>query len=136
MLDRVGGWTLGFGRDLIAKRAETAKTAPAANGLRVEPGFGNPASASALALALSSPPKEKKKKKAPGWFPDNQLALPIGSGEKGSDVPQFMGDPLPPLSILDPPRPSVQGYTPEDLERISREVEGHLNDFGVEAGYC
>ncbi|MCI0749293.1 MAG: DUF87 domain-containing protein, partial [Nevskiales bacterium] len=78
------------------------------------------------------PLREKKKRKTSAAS-DGQLPLPIGQGEADATVPPFKGDPLPPLSILDPPRPASRGYTPEDLERISREVEQHLNDFGVEA---
>src|SRR5205823_976362 len=62
----------------------------------------------------------------------NQMALNL-EGEKGADVPAFTGNPLPPLTILDPPRPASLGYSAADLERISREVEQHLKDFRVEA---
>ncbi|MDB5987941.1 MAG: translocase FtsK, partial [Nevskia sp.] len=48
-------------------------------------------------------------------------------------VPTYNGDPLPPLDLLDPPKPSGKRYTAEDIERLSREVERHLGDFGVEA---
>lgn len=47
------------------------------------------------------------------------------------DVPKFDGDPLPPLSILDPARPSGKQYTDEELERLSRDLERHLLDFGI-----
>ncbi|HEX4871123.1 MAG TPA: DNA translocase FtsK 4TM domain-containing protein [Nevskiaceae bacterium] len=49
------------------------------------------------------------------------------------EVPPFEGDPLPPLSLLDPPKPSGRRYTAEELERLSREVERHLADFGIKA---
>ncbi|HZP12011.1 MAG TPA: DNA translocase FtsK 4TM domain-containing protein, partial [Nevskiaceae bacterium] len=77
--------------------------------------------------------EKKKERKKPSLPSEVQLALPIPGGEKGADVPKFSGDPLPPLEMLDPPRGSVQAFTPEELERISRELEQHLNDFGVEA---
>ncbi len=48
-----------------------------------------------------------------------------------ADVPAFEGNPLPPLSMLDPPRPSGRQYTPDELERLSRDVERHLASFGV-----
>ena len=76
--------------------------------------------------------KKEKKKKAPAAAERNQMSLSL-EGEKGADVPPFKGDPLPPLTILDPPRPSVLGYSAEDVARISADVERHLNDFGVEA---
>ncbi len=40
---------------------------------------------------------------------------------------------LPPLSLLDPPNHShVKGYTNQQLEEISREVELRLQDFGIQ----
>lgn len=41
---------------------------------------------------------------------------------------------LPPLSLLDPADHSqIKGYTNEQLENLSREVELRLNDFGIQA---
>jgi S-DNA-T family DNA segregation ATPase FtsK/SpoIIIE len=49
-------------------------------------------------------------------------------------VPAFDGsNPLPPLELLDPPRPSGKRYTPEEIDRLSRDLERHLADFGVKA---
>jgi S-DNA-T family DNA segregation ATPase FtsK/SpoIIIE len=145
VLDRVGGWVLAAARGLIAKQAAARKEREetAVERQRLQPQVS---AINALEMALvqgrerlagPAPERERekkeRKKKAPAARAENQLALPIGDGEKGADVPPFKGDPLPPLSILDPPRPSVAGFTSEELERISREVEQHLNDFGVEA---
>ncbi len=41
--------------------------------------------------------------------------------------------PLPSVDLLDPPRPTVGGYSTSDLEAMSRQVELKLRDFGVEA---
>jgi DNA segregation ATPase FtsK/SpoIIIE, S-DNA-T family len=143
VLDRVGGWLLTGGRTLVAKQAAARKEREetAVERQRLQPQVS---AINALEMALvhgrarepekfEKVEKKEKKKKAPPARSESQLALPIGDGEKGADVPPFKGDPLPPLSILDPPRPSVAGFTSEELERISREVEQHLNDFGVEA---
>ena len=43
----------------------------------------------------------------------------------------FRGDPLPPLGLLDEPRASGRRYTQEEIERLSRDVEKHLADFGI-----
>jgi len=133
VLDRVGGATLAAVRLFRERRASQEAAAATAGGpaLRGTPQVSASPSPAA-AHEPPAPPKEKKKRKAPSAA-DSQLALPIGDGEKGADVPPFKGDPLPPLSILDPPRPASWGYTQEELERISRELEQHLNDFGVEA---
>ncbi|MES2682709.1 MAG: DNA translocase FtsK 4TM domain-containing protein [Pseudomonadota bacterium] len=42
-------------------------------------------------------------------------------------------NPLPPVELLDPAKPSTRKYTPEELELLSRSVEKHLLDFGVKA---
>ncbi|MBI2784948.1 MAG: DNA translocase FtsK 4TM domain-containing protein, partial [Legionella longbeachae] len=43
---------------------------------------------------------------------------------------------LPPLSLLDKGQPGkpMGGYTHQELENLSREVEQHLLDFGIQAG--
>ncbi len=76
---------------------------------------------------------KKAVKKAPS-VDEAQLPLRIDDdeAETGGEVPPFEGDPLPPLSVLDPPRPSRQAFSDEELERISRDLEQHLKDFGVE----
>ncbi|EIC21766.1 DNA translocase FtsK [Thiorhodovibrio frisius] len=44
------------------------------------------------------------------------------------------GDPMcPPFELLDPARPGRRGYTPDQLEELSREVETRLADYGVTA---
>ncbi len=126
LLDRVGGGLQSLTRHL-AQRAKPA-TVSAPGVIRNAPAVG-----AVTPVAPQAPLKDKKKRKMP-FVGDNQMSLPIGSGEKGADVPKFAGDPLPPLSILDPPRPPVKGYTAEDLERISRERrESTCWHFGVEA---
>jgi len=52
------------------------------------------------------------------------VQLPLGELNSG---------PLPPLSLLDPPeKPTGKGYSNEELEHLSREVELRLEDFGIE----
>ncbi|MDH4458384.1 MAG: DNA translocase FtsK 4TM domain-containing protein [Nevskia sp.] len=45
--------------------------------------------------------------------------------------PVFNGEPLPPLYLLDPPKPGGRRYSAEDIDRLSRELERHLASFGV-----
>ncbi|PKM15756.1 MAG: cell division protein FtsK [Gammaproteobacteria bacterium HGW-Gammaproteobacteria-2] len=40
---------------------------------------------------------------------------------------------LPPLSLLDDPKPQPKGYSPETLEALSRQIEFKLRDFRIEA---
>jgi S-DNA-T family DNA segregation ATPase FtsK/SpoIIIE len=79
--------------------------------------LANDASAVAAGAALSKPLSTPRKSPKPASI----------------KVPTYDGNPLPPLDLLDPPKPSGKRYTPEDIERLSREVERHLGDFGVEA---
>ncbi len=43
----------------------------------------------------------------------------------------FRGDPIPSVALLDPPRASGKRYTSDELEKLSRDVEKHLGDFGI-----
>jgi S-DNA-T family DNA segregation ATPase FtsK/SpoIIIE len=55
--------------------------------------------------------------------------------ERERQVPLFDPPPnteLPPLALLDPPRPSGEGYSPAALEAMSRLVELKLQDFNIE----
>ncbi|MBV8063878.1 MAG: DNA translocase FtsK 4TM domain-containing protein [Nevskia sp.] len=76
----------------------------------------------------------------PGIAPDRPLppkAVPKPKRSLKGDEPQVPAydgsDPLPPIELLDAPRPSGKRYTPEEIERLSRELERHLADFGVKA---
>ncbi len=55
--------------------------------------------------------------------------------EKERQVPLFEADPnseLPPLSLLEPARQTVQPYSPEALQAMSRQVELKFADFDIE----
>ncbi|MBN1684978.1 MAG: DNA translocase FtsK 4TM domain-containing protein [Gammaproteobacteria bacterium] len=53
------------------------------------------------------------------------IPINIGKSAKGS---------LPPLSLLDPPKKTrIKGYTPAQLESLSRQLEKRLLDYGIEA---
>ncbi len=56
---------------------------------------------------------------------------PVRKPVKLESSTAFRGDPLPPVSLLDPARPSGKRYTNDELERLSRDVERHLADFGI-----
>ena len=66
---------------------------------------------------VEKPPKVERKREV-------QMPLFPGSGGEGD---------LPPLSLLDEPRPQPAGYSPEALEALSRQVELKLKDFRIEA---
>lgn len=61
-------------------------------------------------------------------LPPQQLPLPL----RPAPTSTITGS-LPPIEILDPPeKPTAKGYSNEELERLSREVELRLQDFGID----
>ena len=60
-----------------------------------------------------------------------RMPRPLRKPRLSSNANGFSGDPLPPADLLDPSRPSGKRYTLEELERLSRDVERHLADFGI-----
>lgn len=88
---------------------------------RVEPGL-EPSVAPPGTASAFDPPAEAPRPPKPVRKPA-KMDAPV--------VPPFDGDPIPPLTLLDPPKPSGKRYTPEELDRLSRDVEKHLADFGI-----
>jgi S-DNA-T family DNA segregation ATPase FtsK/SpoIIIE len=138
VLDAIGGACLTGARktrDRLSNWREQLAERRAAAAARQEPRFPErPAPAvtrASLQVAVSPvaelpPPRliEKPTKPKPPsrmMRDERQMPLPqlVGEGER------------PPLELLDPPRKSGRGYTPEMLEVLSREVETKLADFGV-----
>ncbi|NLB12841.1 MAG: cell division protein FtsK, partial [Gammaproteobacteria bacterium] len=57
--------------------------------------------------------------------------------QRETQIPLFAGAPsreggLPPLSLLDDPKPQPKGYSDEALETLSRQIEFKLKDFRIE----
>jgi len=80
--------------------------------------------------------KQKKEKRKPVKIePVIKTLEPSVRVEKERQVPLFeppVDSDLPPLSLLDPPQKSGQGFSNEALEAMSRLVEMKLEDFGIE----
>ncbi len=82
--------------------------------------------------------KEQKragKRKQPRIEPVINTPKPSERVEKERQVPLFEADPnseLPPLALLDPAKQTVQGYSPEALQAMSRQVELKFADFDIE----
>ncbi len=56
--------------------------------------------------------------------------------KRDQQIPLFMGgDPgsVPPLALLDDPKPQPQGYDEKTLEALSRQIEFKLKDFRIDA---
>src|SRR5690606_16060511 len=57
--------------------------------------------------------------------------------KRETQIPLFQGaggtpDGLPPLSLLDDPKPQAKGYSEETLEVLSRQIEFKLKDFRID----
>ncbi|MBO9663113.1 MAG: DNA translocase FtsK 4TM domain-containing protein [Dokdonella sp.] len=68
------------------------------------------------------------------------VIAPIEKSERAkreTQIPLFAGasseGEVPPLSLLDEPKPQAKGYSEETLEALSRQVEFKLKDFRIEA---
>ncbi|QGU32936.1 DNA translocase FtsK [Thermochromatium tepidum] len=84
-------------------------------------------------LGKTPPPvsAETETKRAPeekrGFFQKfTRSAAPAGAAKTGVKS-------RPPLNLLEVPRKSGRGYSEEQIEELSRQVEANLADFGVEA---
>ncbi|MCP4994968.1 MAG: cell division protein FtsK [Gammaproteobacteria bacterium] len=85
--------------------------------------------------ALKEDKKKVKRRKPPKIEPVIKEVKISERVEREKQVPLFDTKPseggLPPLSLLDPARPSGKGYSKEALEALSRLVELKLKDFNV-----
>ncbi len=156
VLDHVGGWLLRLGERRRLAAAQRQAEAPIAAEDAVEHADAQPESKASLLSprtpAVPTPPTSeasgKRKRKAPSLLgvEEEQLDLlqpaAVSAGKDkpsrsrksvAMEVPAFDGDPLPPTSMLDPARPSGRQYSEDELERLSRDVERHLESFGVRA---
>ena len=146
VLDQVGAWTLRTHQRVRDRASVPAETSEAQPGETEQDAATEPFISLKRNVEPITPAKARKRK--------TPTAMAVGSEEEQVDmfapppppperpakaravkieVPAFDGDPLPPLSILDAAKPSGRQYTPEELERLSRDLERHLDDFGVEA---
>lgn len=83
-------------------------------------------------------PKVEKERPIPAPSPDltiNEIIKPVKEMRK-IRAPKITSLDLPSLTLLDKGKPGkpMGGYTHQELENLSREVEQHLLDFGIQAG--
>ena len=143
LLETVGTLMMG----LFARIGRKQEAAPhsAGSSARLVP-EGGPAAALFESPMAESAGRERKKRKLPAFLGSEEeqpdmFAPPPPAPEKPArarrlakdEVPRFDGDPIPPLTILDEPKPTGRRFTADEIERLSREVEKHLLSFGVDA---
>jgi S-DNA-T family DNA segregation ATPase FtsK/SpoIIIE len=128
VMDVIGGWTLGVAARLgalIGRVRERRVENVEAKRLKQE-------RSAALAVEL----KKAETRVPPRIEPKVQKVESSVRVEKEKQTKLFVGEPnseLPPLSLLDPAKPSARQYSEESLNAMSRLVEMKLSDFGVEA---
>ena len=82
--------------------------------------------------------QQKQEKRKPVKIePVVQSIAPSPRVEKEKQIPLFHsggkgGSTIPPLSLLDKPKPRVAGYSKSALEAMSQQLEHKLLDFGIE----
>jgi len=85
--------------------------------------------------AVKKEQKRSSKRQQPRIESVIKAPKPSARAERERQVPLFDADPnseLPPLALLDPARQTVQGYSAEALQAMSRQVELKFADFDVE----
>jgi S-DNA-T family DNA segregation ATPase FtsK/SpoIIIE len=139
LMQRLGdAWSAWSQRREAAREAKAARPFVQPAAARAAPSAASPAPAAAAAKTPPSVPSVlpalSRKAKKGKEKSEQQLALPIHEADQGGDVPPYVeGEELPPLSILDPPRPSKQAMNEADVDRISQELQQHLASFGIQA---
>ena len=127
VMERIGGWILALPtlwrrgakqaeewqqtRALREEREEVRKV-DAVQRLRREP----------VKIEPPAPAVVEKSERAKR---EQQIPLFHGTGGDGSG--------LPPLALLDDPKPQAKGYSEETLETLSRQIEFKLKDFRIDA---
>ena len=125
VMDQLGGAVLAIGRWLgqRAHKAEEWQSARAAKAEREE---------------VRKEEKVKRAKREPVKI-EPQLPPPEKSerAQREQQIPLFAVEvtngALPPLSLLDEPKPQAKGYSEEALTTLSRQIEFKLKDFRIEA---
>ncbi|MBA4286809.1 MAG: cell division protein FtsK [Xanthomonadaceae bacterium] len=152
LLGRDAEIAAGMASDISFEHEPAAEADAAARHARFAADFGHPVPAAAAAADddrsgddedASTPPWQTPPEPAPLMtrvespavaIPDTTLVMVKPKKPAKPDAvppPLFNGEPLPPLYLLDPPKPGGRRYSAEDIDRLSRELERHLASFGV-----
>ncbi|WP_058834607.1 DNA translocase FtsK [Luteimonas abyssi] len=127
VMDRIGGWALKL-PDLLRRSSKQASDWRKTRELREE------------REEVRKVETEKRAKRAPVRI-EPPVAPPVAErserAKREQQIPLFVGTGggdggLPPLSLLDDPKPQPKGYDEETLETLSRQIEFKLKDFRIE----
>ena len=127
VMDRIGGWAMKL-PDLLRRSSKQAGEWKRARDLREE------------RVEVRRADTEKRVKREPVRIEPPAAAVVEKSerAKREQQIPLFTGtgggdSGLPPLSLLDEPKPQPQGYDDETLETLSRQIEFKLKDFRIDA---
>ncbi len=123
IMDLLGGWVLWLGQGVqrFFSGWQDRKAAKQAKRERVE--------------LVKKEKKKAETRKQPRIEPVINAPKPSQRVEKERQVPLFDADPnseLPPLALLEPAKQTVQAYSQEALQAMSRQVELKFADFDIE----
>ncbi|HZH44352.1 MAG TPA: DNA translocase FtsK 4TM domain-containing protein [Lysobacter sp.] len=129
VMDRLGAWTLALGpllQKLFRRGTQQATQWQQARALREE------------REEVRKVDSELRAKRAPVKIepPPAPVVEKSERAKREQQIPLFhVGDAsgLPPLSLLDDPKPQPKGYDEQTLETLSRQIEFKLRDFRIEA---
>ncbi|WP_245815810.1 DNA translocase FtsK [Luteimonas chenhongjianii] len=127
LMDRLGGWALKL-PELFRRSSKQATEWKEARVHREERTEARKVDSELRAKRApvrieppATPPVVEKSERAKR---EQQIPMFHGVGANGSD--------LPPLSLLDDPKPQPNGYDDETLETLSRQIEFKLKDFRID----
>ncbi|WP_233580200.1 DNA translocase FtsK [Luteimonas sp. 100069] len=127
LMDRLGGWALKL-PELFRRSSKQATEWKEARVHREERTEARKVDSELRAKRApvrieppATPPVVEKSERAKR---EQQIPMFHGVGANGSD--------LPPLSLLDDPKPQPNGYDEETLETLSRQIEFKLKDFRID----
>jgi S-DNA-T family DNA segregation ATPase FtsK/SpoIIIE len=127
VMERIGGWVLALPElwRRSAKQADEWQQTRAMREEREELRKADVAQRSRREPVRIEPPAPAVVEKSDRAKREQQIPLFHGTGGDGSG--------LPPLALLDEPKPQVKGYSEETLEALSRQIEFKLKDFRIDA---
>ena len=127
LMDRIGGWvmTLPVLLRRSSKQATDWKEARVHREERTEARkVDTELRAKRAPVRIEVPPTPPVVEKSERAKREQQIPMFHGVNANGSD--------LPPLSLLDDPKPQPKGYDEETLETLSRQIEFKLKDFRID----
>ncbi|KRG82967.1 cell division protein FtsK [Stenotrophomonas daejeonensis] len=127
LMEKIGGWVLALG-PLLAQKKEQASEWQQTRALREEREEVRKVDAEVRAkrepvkIEPRPVPVIEKSERA-----KRETQIPMFQGVNGD------GSDLPPLALLDDPKPQPKGYDEQTLETLSRQIEFKLKDFRIDA---